>query len=552
LIPAKVFIVEDERVVAMHLRQQLSRLGYGVPGMATAGSQALKQIEELRPDVVLMDIRIEGDIDGIETAARIPSELKIPVIYLSAFSEEGTLERARSTRPYGYLLKPFSERELHAAIQMVLERRRADSVTEENSRRLEQLVAARTSALVTANQDLEQQTAERLAAERALMQSQKMDAVGQLTGGVAHDFNNLMQVVVGNLDILVRTLPADAEAYRRLALKALGGARRAADLTQRLLAFARRQPLAPKPVNANTLVAGMFDLLRRALGETILIETVLGAGLWLVESDVNQLESTMLNLALNARDAMPDGGKLTIETHNVYLDRAYVDAVGNLEPGQYVLISVSDTGRGMDANTLAHAFEPFFTTKEVGQGTGLGLSQVYGFLKQSHGHVKLVSEPGQGTSAKVYLPRLIGAQTEEAQRNAPVVSRKTGTETILVVEDDPDVRAFSVEVLRDLGYRVLEAASGPMALDLLQQQADPIDLLFSDVVLPGGMNGAVLASQARALRPQLKVLYTTGYARNAIVHDGRLDQGVELIAKPFTYDDLSSRVREVLDQQQRG
>jgi CheY-like chemotaxis protein len=252
------------------------------------------------------------------------------------------------------------------------------------------------------------------------------------------------------------------------------------------------------------------------------------------------------------RDAMPDGGRLTIETHNVCLDRDYVDAVGNLERGQYVLIDVSDTGCGMDANTLAHAFEPFFTTKEVGQGTGLGLSQVYGFLKQSHGHVKLSSEPGQATSVKMYLPRLIGVRTEDVEPNAPVVARKTGTETILVVEDDPDVRTFSVEVLRELGYRVLEAGNGPTAVDLLQQQADPIDLLFSDVVLPGGMNGAVLASQARAMRPQLKVLYTTGYARDAIVHDGRLDQGVELIAKPFTYDDLSSRVREVLDQPQRG
>lgn len=547
MIPAQVLIVEDERVVAMHLRQQLSRLGYRVAAMATAGFQALKQIEHHRPDVVLMDIHIEGDIDGIETAARIPSDWAIPVIYLSAFSEESTLERARNTRPYGYLLKPFSERELHAAIQMVLERRRADVVVQENAQRLEDLVAARTDALVTANNDLKVQTAERLNAERALLQSQKMDAVGQLTGGVAHDFNNLMQVVVGNLDVLVRSLPVSAEAHRRLAVKALGGARRAAELTQRLLAFARRQPLAPKALSANTLVTGMLDLLRRALGETVVIETVLEPNVWLIESDVNQLESAILNLALNARDAMPAGGNLTIETKNCNLGPADLDP-GTQAPGAYVMVRVSDTGAGMDENTKAHAFEPFFTTKEVGQGTGLGLSQVYGFLKQSHGQVQIESEVGKGTSIRIYFPRLTGVSEEEPVPAGSTVSRKSGTETILVVEDDPDVRSFSVEMLRGLGYRTLEAGDGPAALTLLGAQSHAVDLLFSDVVLPGGMNGQVLASQATQLFPHLKVLYTTGYAREALVHGGRLDAGVELLGKPFTYDELACRVREVLDK----
>ncbi len=469
MIPAQVLIVEDERVVAMHLRQQLSRLGYRVPAMATAGPQALQQIAEHRPDVVLMDIHIEGELDGIETAARIPSELQIPVIYLSAFSEESTLERARNTRPYGYLLKPFSERELHAAIQMVLERRRADAALKESAQRLEELVAARTHDLKAANQALEEQTAERISAERALLQSQKMDAVGQLTGGVAHDFNNLMQVVVGNLDVLVRALPENAELHRRLALKALGGARRAAELTQRLLAFARRQPLAPKPVKVNELLTGMLDLLRRALGETVSIETVLDPEPWFVESDINQLESTLLNLALNARDAMPSGGTVTIETRNRTLDAVAAKEMGSLSAGEYVLICVSDTGTGMDANTMAHAFEPFFTTKEVGQGTGLGLSQVYGFLKQSHGHVKLESEVGHGTVVSIYLPRFTGPIKEESSSPSTVEMRKTGHETILVVEDDADVRSFSAEVLRELGYQTLEAADGPSALTLLER-----------------------------------------------------------------------------------
>ena len=272
--PARVLVVEDERVVAMHLRQQLSRLGYVVPAMATKGAEALSKIAELLPDIVLMDIHIEGDIDGIETAARIPPELQIPVIYLTAYSEEATLERARLTRPYGYLLKPFSERELHAAIQMVLERRRADLVIRKDSERLEELVLERTKALTSAHRQLEAETAERANAERALQQSQKMEAVGQLTGGIAHDFNNLLQVVIGNLSVVIRVVPEDlADGLpRRLTQKALSAAQTAGTLTQRLLSFARRQPLSPKPVNVNGLIGGMEDMLRRSLGETIAIE----------------------------------------------------------------------------------------------------------------------------------------------------------------------------------------------------------------------------------------------------------------------------------------
>jgi signal transduction histidine kinase len=543
-------IVEDERVVAMHLRQQLARLGYQVPAMATAGSQALRHIQEHKPDIVLMDIHIEGDIDGIETAARIPSELQIPVIYLSAYSEEATLERARSTRPYGYLLKPFSERELHAAIQMVLERRRADSLSKDQAQRLEEQVAARTDELLAANNALKAQTAERLNAERALLQSQKMDAVGQLTGGVAHDFNNLMQVVVGNLDVLIRTLPEDAALQRRMAIKALGGAQRAVELTKRLLAFARRQPLTPRPVNINGLILGMSDLLRRALGETISIETTLAPDLWHVETDQNQLESTVLNLALNARDAMPEGGILKIDTRNRELDAAEARDRNELTPGPYVVMVVSDGGCGMDENTLARAFEPFFTTKEVGSGTGLGLSQVYGFVRQSNGHVKIHSTVGAGTRVEIYLRRYIGTHTTEEPTTHPLHASQRGTETILVVEDDPDVREFSIDVLTGLGYRVLEAADGPSALQLLEAQSEPIALLFTDVVLPGGINGAVLASRASSLRQDLKVLFTTGYARDAFAQPSRLGSDVELITKPFTSEELAARVRAVLDEEQ--
>jgi PAS domain S-box-containing protein len=388
--------------------------------------------------------------------------------------------------------------------------------------------------------------------EDQLRQAQKMEAVGQLTGGVAHDFNNLLQIVVGNLELLNRNLPADAVRQRRNVDNAMSGARRAVTLTQRLLAFSRRQPLDPRPVAVNKLVAGMSELLSRALGETVAIETVLAGGLWRVEVDPNQLENAVLNLAVNARDAMPDGGKLTIETANTRLDESYVQQNLEVAPGQYVVICVSDTGEGMNKDVASRVFEPFFTTKEVGKGTGLGLSQVYGFVKQSGGHLKIYSEQGdsdsRGTTVKIYLPRYLGPGDEEVETPEAEAPEGGPEETILVVEDDADVRAYTVEVLRELGYRVLEAEDAHAALRLLRDAAVPCDLLFTDVVLPGGMNGEELAQQAHTARPGLKVLFTTGYARNAIVHQGRLDPGVRLITKPFTYADLAARVRDVLDE----
>jgi signal transduction histidine kinase len=384
-------------------------------------------------------------------------------------------------------------------------------------------------------------------AQERLRQAQKMETVGQLTGGVAHDFNNLLQIVTGNLEILLRNLGSEQPRLRRVADNAMNGAKRAAILTQRLLAFSRRQPLAPKPIDVNKLVPGMSELLHRTLGETIEVETVLASGLWRVEADPNQLETALLNLAVNARDAMPDGGKLTIETSNTLLDRSYAAQNVEVAPGQYMMICVTDTGAGMGPATISRAFEPFFTTKEVGKGTGLGLSMVYGFVKQSGGNVKIYSEVGEGTTVKIYLPRLLGALPDEEDAPAAIIPEGAREETILVCEDDDDVRAYSVEVLRDLGYRVLEAHDGPSALRLLERQEGRVDLLFTDVVLPSGMTGAVLAEKARALRPELKVLFTTGYARNAIVHQGRLDPGVELITKPFAYSELASRIRDLLD-----
>jgi PAS domain S-box-containing protein len=390
-------------------------------------------------------------------------------------------------------------------------------------------------------------------AQEQLVQAQKMEGIGQLTGGVAHDFNNLLTIILGNLETLQRGLQAsslDAARLARSTDNALRGAQRAAALTQRLLAFSRRQPLDPKPVDVSRLVSSMSDLLRRTIGEQIAIEAVLAGGLWRAHVDPNQLEVAILNLAVNARDAMPVGGKLTIETANAYLDEGYAAVQAEVVPGQYVVICVSDTGVGMTKQVLARAFEPFFTTKDVGQGTGLGLSQVYGFVKQSGGHIKIYSEPQQGTTVKLYLPRLHGDADIVSEPDQRVLPRSGDAETILVVEDDDDVRAYSKEILRELGYSILEAGTGAAALRVLDAHPE-IDLVFTDVGLPGGMNGRQLADEARKRRPDLKILFTTGYARNAIVHEGRLDPGVQLVTKPFTYAAVGAKLRDILDTRAR-
>lgn len=392
-----------------------------------------------------------------------------------------------------------------------------------------------------------QAAVELLAAQEALRQSQKMEAVGQLTGGIAHDFNNMLAVVVGSLELLGRRLAGgDARAQRYLEAAA-DGARRASLLTQRLLAFSRQQPLQPEAVDVNKVVAGMSDLLRHSIGAEIRLETVLAGGLWRSFADPNQLENIVLNLALNSRDAMPEGGRLTIETQNAHLDDRYASGHPGTVAGQYVLIAVTDTGSGMSREVIDKAFDPFFTTKAVGKGTGLGLSQVYGFVKQSGGHVKIYSEMGQGTTIKIYLPRLVGASAGSA--DAPDFDRSLplgdAREVILVVEDETAVRRFSVDALNELGYRVLEAEGAVGALRLLDAHPE-IMLLFTDVVMPD-VNGAKLADEVRRRRPDLKILFTTGYTRNAIVHNGVLDPGVDMIGKPFTLDALATKIRSVLE-----
>lgn len=413
---------------------------------------------------------------------------------------------------------------------------------------LERKVNERTRELTETNARLRNEIGERARAEEALGHAQKMEAIGQLTGGVAHDFNNLLTVIVGNIETLQRQMrreTPDRARMQRAIDNAAKGAERGAALTQRLLSFSRRAPLEPRTTDVNALVAGMSELMRRSLGEQVAIRTALGQDLWPVHVDPNQLESVLLNLAVNARDAMPDGGQLTISTRNASLAET---AQHDIPAGDHVLISVRDTGTGMSQTVMDQAFEPFFTTKDIGHGTGLGLSQAYGFIKQSGGHVKLESKLGQGTTVSLYLPRLDDPQVQDtvkAQRgDAGFIPR--GGETVLVVEDDRDVRMHSCDILSDLGYRVLQAEHAAAGLAMLDSHPE-IALLFSDIGLPGGMNGRQLADAAQKRRPHLKVLLTSGYAQHAVVHGGRLDPGVQLLSKPFTYAALARKCRAVLD-----
>jgi signal transduction histidine kinase/CheY-like chemotaxis protein len=385
---------------------------------------------------------------------------------------------------------------------------------------------------------------EKHAAEAQIRQAQKMEAVGQLTGGVAHDFNNILTVITGTIGILSDAV-ADQPPLVAIARMIDDAAERGASLTRHLLAFARKQPLQPRDVDVNALVLETAKLLHPTLGEHIEIALLLEADAWTALVDPNQLSTAILNLALNARDAMPGSGKLTLETGNVYLDENYASMHSEVTAGNYVMIAVSDTGSGIRAGDLEKVFDPFFTTKEVGKGTGLGLSMVFGFVKQSDGHIKIYSEEGHGTTVKIYLPRATGLGQTVAEM-AETTGIEGGHEVVLVVEDDALVRRYVVTQVESLGYTTLEASNAAEALDVIGDAA-AVDLLFTDVIMPGPMNGRQLVDEALKRRPSLKTLFTSGYTENAIVHHGRLDSGVLLLAKPYRRSDLARMMRMALD-----
>ena len=429
----------------------------------------------------------------------------------------------------------------------VTHQRRAEEQLHSLNHTLEQRVEQRTKELRTALLKLESETVERESAQLALRQAQKMEALGNLTGGVAHDFNNLLQVVGGNLQLLSKDIEGNERAEQRLQ-NALSGVARGAKLASQLLAFGRRQPLEPKVVNVRRLIQNMDDMLRRALGEEIELESVVSGGLWNTLIDPSQLENAILNLAINGRDAMDGRGRLTIEAANSVLDDDYARMHDDVRPGQYVMVAVTDTGSGIPAEIIEHVLEPFFTTKSDGKGSGLGLSMVYGFLKQSGGHLKIYSEPGHGTTMRLYMPRTM--QVEDSLTDLSSHPVKGGSETVLVVEDDDGVRDTSVALLADLGYRVLKAQDAHSAFAIVNSGVQ-IDLLFTDVVMPGPMRSTELARKAKALFPHMAILFTSGYTENSIVHGGKLDAGVELLSKPYTREALARKVRHVLGNAQQ-
>jgi PAS domain S-box-containing protein len=430
-----------------------------------------------------------------------------------------------------FRIEPASRRQVAVLFQDITPRKRA----EEALQRINETLEARVAEAI----------AERKHAEEALRQSQKMEAVGQLTGGIAHDFNNLLTGIIGSLDLLqVRLRQGRTAEIDRYVAAAQGASKRAAALTHRLLAFSRRQTLDPKQTDVNRLVIGMEELIRRTVGPQIAVEVVTAGGLWSTLIDSSQLESALLNLCINARDAMPEGGRITIETANKWLDeRAAKER--DLPPGQYLSLCVTDTGTGMTPDVIARAFDPFFTTKPIGQGTGLGLSMVYGFVRQSGGQVRIYSEVGHGTTMCLYLPRHYGSSAESVAADAPATSAQARTgKTVLVVDDEPSVRMLVTEVLEELGYVSIEASDGPAGLRMLQSDMR-VDLLVTDVGLPGGINGRQLADAARTTRPDLRVLFITGYAENAIIGNGQLAPNMGVLTKPFVMETLARRIIEM-------
>ena len=538
---------------------QVSRAGYGIvhhereqivierdwnaPGVETlAGTLSFRDygsyIEDLKrgETVVIEDARLDPRTQ--DSAAALEAITARSFVNMPLTEQGGTvaLLYVNHAEPRHF---PEDEidfmREVAERTRSATERRRAERELDALNASLEQQVADRTREL--------------LAAEEALRQSQKMEAVGQLTGGIAHDFNNLLTGIGGSLEMLQsRVAQGRLTEVDKYVTAAQGAVRRAAALTHRLLAFSRRQTLDPRPTDVNRLVSGMEELVRRTVGPSIEVESALKVGLWPTLVDPGQLENALLNLCINARDAMPDGGKLTIETANRWMDDRLAREQ-DLEPGQYVSLCVSDTGTGMTPEVMEKAFDPFFTTKPIGQGTGLGLSMIYGFARQSGGQVRIYSEVGQGTNICIYLPRHRGGDAISEEAEAPYsASHRGGGETVLIVDDEPAIRMLVTDVLADLGYNALEAPDGAAGLRILNSDVR-IDLLITDVGLPGGMNGRQVADGARAVRPDLKVLFITGYAENAVLSHGHLDHGMHVLTKPFPMEVLADRIRDLIQGQ---
>ncbi|PIB41988.1 histidine kinase [Pseudomonas sp. 2822-15] len=521
-------------MVAANLTVLCEALEHGV-GMLVIAAEALRGVD-LEPLLTYLHEQ--------------PAWSDLPIVLLT---HHGGSEQNGSSHLSGllgnvtFLERPFHPVTLISLVSAALRGRRRQYEARDRLIDLSESELRLQRTLETLEQQVEERTAQLRNNEEALRQSQKMEAVGQLTGGIAHDFNNMLTGIIGSLELLRRRVArGKLDDLDSLIDLGVTSANRAAGLTHRLLAFSRRQSLDSKPVEINQLVSSMGELLQRSINESIALDMRLSDELWTAEADPNQLESALLNLVINARDAMPSGGSLTVETANRHLDNVFTAAYGTLLPGDYVELSVSDTGCGIPESLLGRVFDPFFTTKPIGQGTGLGLSMIYGFARQSHGHVTIHSEVGKGTTVSLFLPRFVGERIADAVVNPALLPFANAGETVLIVEDDAAVRLLVSAVLKELGYAFVEAGDANTAVPIIQSD-QRIDLLISDVGLPG-MNGRQLAEIGRQLRPELKVLFITGYAEHAAVRGGFLDPGMQLITKPFTFDLLTAKVREMIKQ----
>jgi signal transduction histidine kinase len=529
---SRILITEDEGIVALDLQSTLEGMGYTVVAVTSSGEEAIKAAEETQPDLVLMDIMLAGEMDGITAAEHIHGQFHIPVIFLTAYADQQILERAKRAEPYGYIIKPFKEeREVHIAIEMALHKLEMERELAKYREHLEEVVAERTAELKESNEQF--------------LQSQKMESIGRLAGGIAHDFNNLLTPIMGYAQLGMAKLPA-GDALSNNFEEILKSAEHASKLTRQLLSFSRRQVIEPKVIDLNDLLTNVDQMLRRLIGEDIEFLIRPADDLSLVEADPVQIEQVLINLAVNARHAMPYGGRITIETGNVVLG-----TTGGSRPdapaGPYVVLSVTDTGVGMTAEVKSHIFEPFFTTKEKGKGTGLGLSTCYGIVRQAGGHIEVSSDPGEGATFRVYLPRTDAARPEPDLKD-DAVGLPPGTETVLLAEDEPSVRKMAAHVLRNQGYTVLEAANGAEALRVAAEGSnEDIRLLMTDVVMPQ-MGGRELADRFRSRYHGVKVLFTSGYVDLELDWCQRPGYETSFLQKPFLPDALAHKVREALDK----
>ena len=543
----RILIVEDEAIVSLDIQNRLQRLGYEVVGIADTGLEALELARDEQPDIVLMDIHIYGDIDGIETSRLIRKEIDVPVVFLTANSDKNTIQRAQETEPFAYIIKPFKDTELNSTIEIALHRHKLE-------KELETRVQERTAELARVNDQLRREVAEsqriskvNAELEQQLRQSQRMESLGQLAGGIAHDFNNMLTIIKGYSELVLGSIDQSGPLYDDVNM-VREAAERATALTGKLLTFGRRQPLDVTTFEINTTIRSALDMLRPLLGETVRIETELHPDPLFIHTDASLFDQVIINLSVNARDAMPAGGQINISTAICSVQTEQINRFINLSPGAYALISIRDTGIGMSEEILNRIFEPFYTTKNTGKGTGLGLAMVYSIIQQSGGQIDVHSAPDKGTNFEVYLP-LADDQEATIAQEEPILSTAQAVShgTVLLAEDEQVVRNLTARILTEVGFEVLSADGGHQAVALAQQHDGPIDLLLTDVVM-ADINGCELARQISQRIPSIPVVFMSGHSRASLAQYGVQQEEFAFLQKPFSPQTLIDTVNEALSK----